>query len=213
MRAMLGLFGALIVACSAVYYAVDVLRGTTRPQRTSWGVWALVGLLGFSSADAGGAGPGAYAAGVDAIACALTFLISLHPRRGKPGGRRLDLVLGVVAVGGVVLWRAGPLDDTGAATLAVSCEAIALWPTLREGWRQPGLESLMSWAADIAGNGLCIAAVATVSVASLAFPLYLLGAAVAMTAILVIRRQPTQVTGRPAPAPVPALSAASPLPG
>ena len=74
---VLGLTGAGIVAISAVYYAVDVLRGGTRPQRTSWGVWALVGILGVVSSDSGGAGPGMYAAAVDAVACAATFLLSL----------------------------------------------------------------------------------------------------------------------------------------
>ncbi|HET6877461.1 MAG TPA: hypothetical protein VFH38_08025, partial [Jatrophihabitans sp.] len=181
-------------------------------QRTSWAVWALVGLLGFSSADAGGAGAGAYAAGIDAIACAVTFVLSLHPRLGKKGGSRLDLVLGAVAVAGVVLWRAGPLDTTGAALLAVGCEVMALWPTLRDGWRQPGTESLLSWSADIAGNGLCIAAVGTASVAALAFPVYVLAAAVAMTVVLVARRG-RAVTGTRAPAPSAVAAAPSLLPG
>jgi hypothetical protein len=159
-------------------------------------VWALVGVLGFGSADAGGAGPGAYAAGVDAMACIVTFLLSLHPRLGKPGGRRMDLLLGVAAVAGVLLWRWGPLGNSGAALLAVSCETIALWPTLREGWRQPGFESLASWATDVLGNGLCVVAVATVSIASLAYPLFVLGAAVAMTVVLGVRRT---IGGRRAP--------------
>jgi hypothetical protein len=213
MHPVLGLVGAAIVACSAVYYAVDVLRGNTRPQRTSWGVWALVGVLGFGSADAGGAGPGAYAAGVDAIACIATFALSMHPRLGKPGGRRTDLLLAAVAVVGVVLWRWGPLGDTGAAVLAVSCESVALWPTLRDGWRNPQLESLASWAADIVGNTLCISAVATVSVASLAFPVYVLGAAVAMTVLLTARRAASRLRGMPARFPSAAPSVASPLPG
>lgn len=213
MRELLGLVGAAIVAVSALYYAVDVVRGNTRPQRTSWAVWALVGLLGFASADAGGAGPGAYAAGIDAIACAVTFLLSLHPRFGKPGGRRTDLVLTAVAVAGVILWRAGPLGTTGAALLAVGCEVIALWPTLRDGWRQPATESLLSWSADIAGNGLCIAAVGTVSIASLAFPVYVLGAAVAMTLVLAVRRARTPITGTPESALSRGVAAASLLPG
>lgn len=212
MRETIGVIGAAIVAVSALYYAVDVVRGTTRPQRTSWAVWALVGLLGFASADAGGAGPGAYAAGVDAIACAATFLLSVHPRFGKSGGRRLDIVLGGIAIAGVVLWRVGPLGATGAALLAVGCELVALWPTLRESWRQPGTESLLSWSADIAGNGLCIAAMSTLSVASLAFPLYVLGAAVTMTVLLVVRRA-RPITGTRAPAPFRAGAAPSLLPG
>lgn len=98
MREAIGLFGALIVAASATYYFVDVLRGSTRPQRASWSVWAFVGVFGFATSDAGGAGPGAYAAGVDAIACAATFLLSLSARYGKPGGRRVDWLLAAVAL-------------------------------------------------------------------------------------------------------------------
>jgi hypothetical protein len=218
MRELLGAVGALIVACSAVFYAVDVVRGDTRPQRTSWGVWALVGLLGFGAAHDGGAGPGAWASGVDAVACIVTFLLSLHPRLGKAGGRRVDVLIGVVAVAGVLLWRWGPLGDGGAALLAVGCESVALWPTLREGWRQPGTESFVSWTVDVLGNGLCVAAIATVSVASLAYPLFVLAAAVAMSAVLTARRlqagrAAAQVTGRPAPAPARVPAAASPLAG
>jgi len=212
MREVLGLVGAAIVAASAVYYFLDVVRGSTRPQRVSWGVWAFVGLLGVGTADAGGAGPGMYAAAVDAFACVATFALSLLPNRGKPGGRRADLLLGAVAVTGVVLWRAGLLGDTGAAVLVVGCEVVALWPTLRDGWRQPGTESFVSWSADIVGNGMCVAAVGTASVASLAYPVYVLAAAVAMTVLLAIRRGRT-VTGTPGRAPFRVPAVPSPLPG
>jgi hypothetical protein len=213
MRDMLGAVGALIVALSAIYYALDVVRGETRPQRTSWGVWALVGLLGFGTAHDGGAGPGAWAAGVDALACIVTFLLSLHPRLGKAGGNRHDLVMGAVAVAGVLLWRWGPLSDGGAALLAVSCESVALWPTLREAWRQPQTESFASWTVDVLGNGLCVSAVATVSLASLAYPLFVLAAAVAMSTVLTARRLHPQLTGRQAPTPVRVPAVPSPQAG
>jgi hypothetical protein len=182
--AVLGLTGAGIVAVSAVYYAIDVLRGGTRPQRTSWGVWALVGILGVASSDAGGAGPGMYAAAVDAVACAATFLLSLIPRDGKPGGRRLDSYLGLAAVAGVVLWQFGPLTDAGAAICAVTCDTVALWPTLRDARHRPDLESRLSWSTDVVGNGLCLAAVGTASVAALVYPVFLVIAAAAMATVL-----------------------------
>jgi hypothetical protein len=188
--AVLGLTGAGIVAVSAVYYAADVLRGGTRPQRTSWGVWALVGILGVASSDAGGAGPGMYAAAVDAVACAVTFLLSVFPRYGKPGGRRLDPYLGLAAVAGVALWQVGPLTDTGAAICAVTCDTVALWPTLRDARHRPNLESRLSWSADVVGNGLCLAAVGTVSVAALVYPIFLVAAAAAMTAVLLTAQAP-----------------------
>jgi hypothetical protein len=181
---VLGLTGAGIVAVSAVYYAVDVLRGGTRPQRTSWGVWALVGILGVASSNASGAGPGMYAAAVDAVACAATFLLSLIPRYRKPGGQRLDPYLGLAAVAGVVLWQFGPLTAAGAAICAVTCATVALWPTLRDARYRPDLESRLSWSTDVVGNGLCLAAVGTASVAALVYPIFLVVAAVAMTTVL-----------------------------
>lgn len=188
MREVVGAAGALVVMASALYYIVDVARGSTRPQRTSWLVWALVGALGFGTAHNGGAGPAAYAAAVDAGACVVTFALSLTPRLGKPGGRRTDLALGAVAVAAVVLWRSGALSTTGAAFLAVAIDAVALWPTLREAWCQPQLESLPSWAADVVGNGLCVAAATSFASAALLFPAYLVAACVLVTVVLVVRR-------------------------
>jgi hypothetical protein len=185
---LLGTLGGAIVSVSACYYLIDVLRGRTRPQRTSWGVWALVGVVGFGTADSGGAGPGAYSAAADAFACAVTFVISLLPRFGKPGGRRTDLLLAGLAVAGLLLWQAGPLPAAGAAACAVGCDAMALWPTVREAWRQPELESMLSWSADLLGNALCVAAVARASAASIAFPAYLVGAAAVVVAVLTVRR-------------------------
>ena len=70
---------------SAAYYFLDVLRHRTRPQRSSWAVWAVTGVVGFGTADAGGAGPGAYAAAVDAIACLVTFGIRSCTRVRQAG--------------------------------------------------------------------------------------------------------------------------------
>ena len=189
MDTVLGLIGAGIITLSACYYVLDILRGETRPQRTSWGVWALVGVLGFGTSESGGAGPGAWSAGVDGVASVLTFALSLHPRYGKPGGRRIDPLLGAVAVAGVVLWRWGPLDVTAAAASAVGCDIVALWPTLREGWQQPRTESLPSWSADMVGHLVCVAAVSNLSFAALAFPAYMVLATAAMTVVLVVRRR------------------------
>jgi hypothetical protein len=199
MRTMLGTAGALVVAVSAAYYFADVLRGRTRPHQASWLVWAVIGVLGFGTADDGGAGPGAYAAAVDALAAVATFALSLAPRYGKPGLRRSDVVLGVTALAAVVLWRWGPLSTGWAAVLAVSCDAVALWPTVREGWLRPELESRTSWTADVLGNGLCLCAVGTASVAALAYPIYLLAACAAMTVIL-FRPRPARVSADQRPA-------------
>ena len=154
-------------------------------------MWATVGVLGFGATHDGGAGPGAWAAGVDALACAVTFAVSLLPRYGKSGGTRIDPLLFVLGLVGVALWRWGPLGVDGAALCAVCCELPALWPTLREAWRQPAQEALLSWSADTFGHALALAAVANISLAALAYPIYALTATCCVVGVLTIgRRRP-----------------------
>jgi hypothetical protein len=196
MHMLFGVVGAFVVAASALWYLADVLRRNTRPHQASWAVWAVVGLLGFGTSDLAGAGPGAYSAAVDAVACCATFAISLHPSFGKPGLRRTDLALGAAAIAAAGLWRFGGMPTDTAALLAVACDVLALWPTLREAVRHPELESRLSWGADVVGNGLCVAAVASASFAALAFPVYLLAACVAMSTVLLLSRDRRPRSGR-----------------
>ena len=185
----LGALGACIVAAAGVYYVWDIIHGTTRPHRVSWGVWALVGILGFASARDGGAGPGAYVAGVFVLATVVTFALSLVPRYGKPGHRRTDVVLGAVALAGIALWQAGVLPTGVAALVAVACDAVALWPTLRSTYHAPRTESLAAWSANAAGCTIGLAALEGLSLASAAYPVYLAVATGVTAALIVVRRR------------------------
>ena len=100
MAEALGVLGALIIALAAIYYVWDIARGDTRPHRVSWGAWTVIGVLGYGTATEGGAGPGAYAAGIYLIAQFVTFGLSLLPCYGKPGGRWYDRPLGAARVVG-----------------------------------------------------------------------------------------------------------------
>lgn len=184
MREALGVGGAIVVAAAAIFYLVDIFRGQTRPQRVSWAVWAVIGVLGYGTAAAGGAGAGAYAAGVYMVACLATFAVSLHPRYGKPGGARYDWPLGAIAICGLVWWRFGALPDGAGAALAVGCDAIALWPTMRGAIQAPRSESRAAWTADVAGNALAVAALDSHAFAGSAYPVYQLVATAAIAGIL-----------------------------
>ena len=76
----------------------------------------------------------------------------------------------------------------GAALCAVGCEIPALWPTLREASRRPEQESLLSWSVDVVGHSLALAAVARVSLAALAYPVYAVAATLGVSAVLVLGR-------------------------
>lgn len=169
----LGLLGAVVAACAAHWYVYSILRGETRPHRTTWGVWTLIGVLGTGSAVDSGAGPGAYVALVYLALHVAVFLLSLSRRFGKPGGEPHDGALGLLAVSAIVLWQVAHLPAGLAATVAVVADGLALWPTLRESWRQPRTESLPAWLADSVAALLGVIAIAEHRYASMAYPVYL----------------------------------------
>jgi hypothetical protein len=181
---------ALGVLGAAIYYVWDIVRGDTRPHRVSWGVWTIIGVLGYGTATEGGAGPGAYAAGIYLIAQVVTFGLSLVPRYGKPGGRWYDWPPGAVALAGVLTWQLAGLSIVAAAALAVAADAIATWPTVRESWFQPASESLPAWSADVAGNVLAVVVLADWSFEAAVYPVYLLAMSTLVATILITRSIP-----------------------
>jgi hypothetical protein len=190
---LLGVAGACVVAAAGIYYIIDVFRGNSRPHAGSWLVWSVIGVLGYGTTAEAGAGPGSYAAGVYVVLCATTFVISLRPRFGKPGLEWYDWPLCAVAIAGILLWRLGPLSGAAAVTLALACDLVGLWPTVREAWRAPALESPAAWSADAVGNLLCLFAVAEVSYTAIVYPAYLFAGTALVATILIVRSRHADV--------------------
>ncbi|HEY1370541.1 MAG TPA: hypothetical protein VGF23_25650 [Gaiellaceae bacterium] len=198
-RADLGILGALVASAGSLAYLYSIAFGETRPHRISWGVWTLIGVLGVGSALDGGAGAGAYAAGVYLLCQALVFALSLG-RFGKAGAGRYDLALGAVAVAAIVIWQVGHLPPGAAATTAVAADGVALWFTLRSAYRDPRGESLIGWALDVPAAALGVAAIAQYSYAATLYPTYLVLASSLVLAVLAVSacqgrraRRPTDI--------------------
>jgi hypothetical protein len=187
--------GAVIAAGAAVYYLRDIIARNSKPHRVTWAVWTCIGVLGFGTAHSAGAGPGAYVAAVYVVGAAVTFLLSLSERYGKAGVSRRDEVLGVLAVGGIVMWRFGGLGNSAAAAVAVLCDAAALWPTVREAWRQPFTEALPAWVADAVAACCGVIALERYTLAAVAYPVYLFIGTGVVVAVLGISRRRSQATG------------------
>ncbi len=173
MKETLGSVGAVIALAAALYYVYDIVKGSTRPQSITWGVWALAAVLGFTTSRAGGAGPGAYVVGVYVLLTVVVFVLSLFPRYGKPDHEPYDILVVALAVGGLIAWQFFNLPLNFAAAIAVTADAIAFWPTLRGSWRQPDTEPVQVWAADAVAAFLGVLAVTERNFASMAFPLWL----------------------------------------
>jgi uncharacterized membrane protein len=121
-------------------YVRDTLRGVTSPNRVTWGLWAVEGVLAFVVEVQQHVGLAAYmtlAMGV------VPFVVLIASFRNSHRVWRIgtfDVVCGAVSVLGLVFW--GFINEpTVALIFFVAADSMAALPTLRKSWLAPSTES------------------------------------------------------------------------
>ena len=168
-RAALGYVSAALTALCVVPYLVDIYRGTTRPQRISWFVFATLSIVAAVSQFLEGADAGAWLATGSAAGFTLVFLASL--RHGVGGSSPRDIFSLAVALVGVVasILVARPI----VAVLAViAAELAAISLTVRKAVRDPASETPSTWCIDALAGVVAVLAVTHASAAELLYPLH-----------------------------------------
>src|SRR3712207_9288146 len=92
MSALAPVFGALAGVASVantVPYIRDTLRGSTRPHRGTWLIWAVLAVVAWCSQRADGASWSLIMITTQALLTAVVFLLAL--RHGEGGLGRIDL--------------------------------------------------------------------------------------------------------------------------
>lgn len=107
--------GVLSGSC-AIPYVRDMVRGTTRPHRVSWGIFALLAAIAAASQLMHGFTTGAVLSLGAAVAFFIVFVMSM--RHGVGGATLADRLTLAGTVGILVVW-AWSGDTTVAVTLVI----------------------------------------------------------------------------------------------
>ena len=182
------LLGVLAGAASVVNtlpYIGDIVRGTTRPHRGTWFVWALLAVVVCASQYADGASWSLLMGIAQAALTTVVFVLALRHGEGGLSGAE---AIAMAAAGGAVLgWLiAGePLVATACVILADLLAAALMVPKT---YRDPGSETLASFAGAGLAGALGAGAVGALDVSLLCYPVYfcLVNAALA---VLIHRRR------------------------
>ena len=191
--------GVLSGSC-AIPYVRDMVRGTTRPHRVSWGIFALLAAIAAASQLMHGFTTGAVLSLGAAVAFFIVFVMSM--RHGVGGATLADRLTLAGTVGILVVW-AWSGDTTVAVTLVIVLEVAATGLTMRKAWRDPASETQSSWVIDGVAGALALVGASRVSYAALAYPAYHFMSNNAMVAVLVVgrRRRWSQLLATPDPTP------------
>ena len=127
-----------------VIYNWQMLLGQSSPSAASWGIWAFVTVLNFTSyRKMSGDWVKSLLPTLSSVLCVLTFVIAIS--RGRLG--TLDvydaIVLAIGVVASVVWWRTK--SPPKAQVLLQICIAIGFIPTYLSVWNNPENERLLGW--------------------------------------------------------------------
>ena len=131
---------AVISIIGTAGYIRDTLRGVTTPNRVTWGLWGVEGILAFVVELQQHVG----------LAALMTLMFGLIPLlivtvsfRGHHGVWRIgpfDVLCGSLSIAGVAFW-AFVHEPTVALISFVVADQLAGLPTIRKSWLMPSSET------------------------------------------------------------------------
>jgi hypothetical protein len=184
---VLGVAAALVGIADTIPYVRDILRGRTLPHRGTWLIWSLLALLVFLSQRADGAGWSLAVAGAQVVLNGLVFVLAAC--RGVGGVSVGDRLVLAVAAGGAIGWLVADAPFVATACV-VAADLLALAMMVPKTYRDPGSETLATFALASVSGALATLAVGSAEPALVLYPLYLTFANLAL-AILIHQRRLT----------------------
>jgi hypothetical protein len=192
--AAFGIIAGILQLVASAPYVRDILRGTTQPQRSTWTIWTTLSFVVLASQWASGATWSLALTIGQAVSCAAIFALAIP--RGVGGLSRIELALLAIAALGIVGWQVS--DDPVVATCSVVlADLIGVALMLPKTYRQPGSETLSTYAIGVVSTLFALAAVGALTPALLIYPVYILIADSAVVALIFLRRRALAVAAQP----------------
>jgi hypothetical protein len=168
-EAILGILAGVLAIADTIPYIRDTLRGTTRPHRGTWLIWATLTTVVVLSQLADGGSWSVIMAATTAVLTGVIFLLSI--RRGVGGVAAHELVMIAIAGAGVAGWLIA--DEPVVATVCVVvADLIGAVMMVPKTYRDPGSETLVSFVFASLAGALAAGAVGALELSLLLYPVY-----------------------------------------
>lgn len=164
--------GAFIQIIALVPYGLEVIRGTTKPNRISWLLWSIAPMIGAIAAFSKGVGWAALPVFMSGFSPLIIFLLTIFNKKSYWELKTFDYYCGGASVIALVLW-AITKDANIAIVFAIISDGLAAAPTLIKSWTHPESETPVAYLISLLAVLTTFAAITTKDFTSLAFPIYL----------------------------------------
>src|SRR6202051_975765 len=168
-NAVLGIAAGILGLAANPEDVADIVRGDTKPRRTTWWMLAALHLVLTASYYASGARETVWLPTAYAISFVVVGLFSI--RYGETGWRITDSVCLLGVCCSVLLWWIARSAEL-ALFLTISADFLAITPTIEKSYRRPWTENRTAWLMATAAALLNVLAVETWTVTIAAYPIY-----------------------------------------
>ena len=186
------LLGMVFSLAGAASYCRAMLRGRVRPNRVSWGLWALAPLVAFAAELSEGVGLPAVLTLSVGISPLCVLICSFATRAGRWRIGTLDIACGLLSLCAIALWAISGRGTTAIA-LSIAADALAALPTIRKARIAPETEHPLPYLGGMANATITLLTIRHWSFATAGFPIYIL---VLTTILYALVRHSTHNGGR-----------------
>ncbi len=185
-HSFMGITAGFLSFIAFIPYILSTLKGKNRPNRATWIIWTIVGVILLFSYKAAGATDALWVSIANVLAFGM--VLSLSFKYGEGGWNSFDLLCLTGAAIGLFLWWyfSSPLP---ALYMSILVDLIGAIPTFKKSYLDPAGENLLSWILFWIANTLNLFAVQEWNMAMATYPIYLFLLTGALALILVFRRQ------------------------
>lgn len=155
-------------------YIYDTIKGTTRPNRVSQGLWAIAPLIGVGAAISSGA---------DWMTTVRTFMAGFVPltiltvsfvnKNGYWKTTKFDYFCGAFSVVALIVWLVVDLP-VYAVLLAAIADLFAAIPTIKKSWTNPESETGIAYILSFISVLIILPTIKVFDIQNTAFQIYLL---------------------------------------
>jgi hypothetical protein len=183
MQETLGTASGILIAISCIPYIRDILLHKTKPQRTTWLIWAVLLTIAFFAQLSEGGTWSLITTGVDWLGVVVIYILSVL--YGMGGATRLDKIALASAGVGLLLWYLTN-EPLFALLITIGIDFVAGLLTIIKTYKEPETETFVAYMICGTGGLLGTIAVWEWNFSLIIFPLWicLLNYAIGITILL-----------------------------
>lgn len=166
---MIGIAAGFVLILGFVPYLITTWQGKTKPNRATWWIWTIVGLIIVSSYYSTGATNTIWLPACAAISHLIIAIVAL--KYGRGGWSRFDRTCLLGAGLSLILWW-GFNSPLLALWINIAIDFLGALPTIRKSLQEPETEAPLPWLIFLTASILNLVAVEQASPTLLAYPFY-----------------------------------------